>query len=71
MVGEAVAVLIPVDVAPALHRYDVPPPPVKVAVSPAQIVGEFTVTFGSGATVMMRVQELLVPLLLMTVSLAT
>ena len=41
--GEAVAVLMPVDVAPALQAYVVPPFAVKVAACPAQIVGEFTV----------------------------
>lgn len=49
--GEAVAVLTPVDVAPALHVYVVAPPAVNVAATPAQIVGEFTVTTGAGDTV--------------------
>jgi hypothetical protein len=38
-------------VAPVLQLYVVPPAAVSVAVPPAQIVGEFTVTVGIGFTV--------------------
>ena len=51
VVGDAVAVLTPVDVAPALQVYVVAPVAVKVAVSPTQIVGELTVTTGRRFTV--------------------
>jgi len=49
--GVALAVFVPVDVAPALQVYDVAPEAVSAAVWPAQIVGEFTVTVGGGFTV--------------------
>jgi hypothetical protein len=49
--GEASAVFAPVEVAPADHVYVVAPPAVKLAVTPSQIVGEFTVTFRDGETV--------------------
>ena len=38
-------------VDPVLQLYEVAPAPVKVAVLPAQMVGEFTVTTGNGFTV--------------------
>jgi hypothetical protein len=42
---------MPVEVAPALHVYDVAPPAVNEAACPAQIVGELTVTTGIGKIV--------------------
>ena len=42
--GVASAVLVPVAVAPAVQEYVVPPVATRLAVCPAQIVGEFTVT---------------------------
>lgn len=59
--GVAVAVLPPPDVAPALHVYVVAPPAVNVAVAPAQIVGEVTVTVGNGFTVTNATAVLLQP----------
>ena len=38
-------------IAPVLQAYEVAPAPVKVAVAPAQMVGEFTVVIGDGLTV--------------------
>ena len=49
--GETSAVVSPVDVAPALHVYEVAPPAVKVVVCPEQMVGELTVTIGMVFTV--------------------
>lgn len=49
--GEAVAVFAPVDVAPALQVYVVPPLAVNVVAIPAQIVGELTVINNTGETV--------------------
>jgi hypothetical protein len=49
--GEASAVAIPVEVAPADQVYEVAPLAVKVAVIPSQIVGELTVVTGNGFTV--------------------
>jgi hypothetical protein len=43
-------------VAPAVHAYDVAPPPAtKAAVCPGQIVGELTVVTGLGLTVIVNV----------------
>ena len=42
--GEAVAVFTPEEVAPAVHVYDVAPLAVILAVCPAHIVGELTVS---------------------------
>jgi hypothetical protein len=61
IIGEAVAVFTPVDVAPALHVYVVAPPAVSVAVAPEQIVGEFTVTVGIAFTVTVEIAVLLHP----------
>ena len=56
--GEASAVFVPVEVAPALHVYEEPPPAVKLAVCPLQIVGEFTVIVGRGVTVTVAIAVL-------------
>ena len=61
IIGEAVAVFTPVDVAPALHVYVVAPPAVSVGVAPAQIVGEFIVTVGIALTVTVAIAVLLHP----------
>ena len=53
--GEAVAVLTPVEVAPADQVNEVAVLAVSVAPCPAQIVGEFTVTTGNGLTVIVYV----------------
>jgi hypothetical protein len=37
--------------APVLQLYVVPPAPVSVALAPAQMLGELTVTVGNGVTV--------------------
>jgi hypothetical protein len=50
VVGLAVAVVTPVDVAPADHVYEVAPLAVIVAVAPLHIVGEVTVTVGRFVT---------------------
>jgi hypothetical protein len=44
-------VVTPVEVAPALQVKLEAPPAVKLAVAPAQMVGELTVTVGIGFTV--------------------
>jgi hypothetical protein len=54
-VGDAVAVFVPVDVAPADHVYESAPFAVKVAVSPSQMLGEFTDTNGIALMVIVAV----------------
>jgi len=51
VVGDALAVVTPVDVAPALQVYDAAPPAVRFAVKPEQIVGLLTTTVGGTVTV--------------------
>jgi hypothetical protein len=51
VVGDASAVFTPVEVAPALQVYEVPPLAVRLAVCPLQMVGEFTFTTIEAATV--------------------
>ena len=51
VVGDAVAVATPVEVAPALQTYDAAPVAVKVAVCPEQMIAESTVTTGVVFTV--------------------
>ena len=68
------AVLVAKGVAPALHVYAVPLLAVKVAVCPAQIVGEFTVIAGGVVTVTVAMpvpeQEPVVPVTVYVVVLA-
>jgi len=57
LAGVASAVLIPEELAPADHVYVVAPPADKLAVCPAQIVGELTVIDIAGATVTVATAE--------------
>lgn len=49
--GDASAVFTPVEVAPAVHVYEVAPVAVKFAVCPTHTEGELTTTTGNGLTV--------------------
>ena len=51
----------PVDVAPALQVYVVAPPAVNVVATPAQIVGELTVTTKAAETVTVATAVLVQP----------
>ena len=55
--GVASAVLTPVEVAPAVHVYEVAPAATKLAVAPAQMVGEFTVGTIAAPTVTVATAE--------------
>ncbi len=60
-VGDAVAVPAPLGVAPELHAYVVAPEALRLATSPAHIVGELTVTTGKGMTVTVETAEAVHP----------
>ncbi len=47
---------------PPVQVYADAPPAVKLAVEPAQIAGEFTVTFGKAFTVTVAIAEFVQPL---------
>ena len=57
LAGAALAESIPMEVAPALHVYEVAPPAVNIAVCPVQIAGELTVIARVAATVTVDTAE--------------
>ena len=59
---------IEADVAPLLHRYEIPPLAVRVAVSPAQMVSLLTIAIGFWLTVTTTSSESVHPLDVVTVT---